>query len=96
MREEEDRKIAEQVSLSHRADYHTMNKNIMDNAGATEIASAGVQQEEVKQSFAQSVMDRVRKETTEGSGQGSSNITRRGSRRSHSGQTIRHIRGNGQ
>ena len=58
MREEEDRKIAEQVSLSHRADFHAMNKTIMYIAGSS--SSAGVQEEEVKQSVVQSVMDKVK------------------------------------
>ena len=58
MREEEDRKMAEQVSLSHRADYHDMNKTILDSAGSS--SSAGVQEEEVKQSVVQSVMDKVK------------------------------------
>ena len=51
MREEEDRKIAEQVSLSHRADYHDMNKTILDSAGSS--SSAG----EAKR---RSVMDKVK------------------------------------
>ena len=60
MREEEDRKIAEQVSLSHRADFHAMNKTIMDSAGSTDSASAGIEEEEAKQGVIQSLKDKIK------------------------------------
>ena len=50
MREENDRKIADQVSLSHTADYKAMNQTIMDSVGSTESASAGIEEDEAKQS----------------------------------------------
>ena len=60
MREEEDRKIAEQVSLSHRADYHDMNRTILDSVGSTESASAGIEEDEVKHSVLQHVINKAK------------------------------------
>ena len=60
MREEEDRKIAEQVSLSHRADYHDMNRTIFDSVGSTDSASAGIEEDEVKHSVLQHVINKAK------------------------------------
>ena len=49
MREENDRKIADQVSLSRTADYNAINKTIMDSVGSTDSASAGIEEEETQQ-----------------------------------------------
>ena len=70
MREENDRKIADQVSLSHTADYNAMNRTIMDSVGSTDArneprelrdsASAGIEEEEAKQSVFQSLRDKIK------------------------------------
>ena len=60
MREENDRKIADQVSLSHTADYNAMNRTIMDSVGSTDSASAGIEEEEAKQSVFQSLRDKIK------------------------------------
>ena len=60
MREENDRKIADQVSLSHTADYNAMNRTIMDSVGSTDSDSAGIEEEEAKQSVFQSLRDKIK------------------------------------
>ena len=60
MREENDRKIADQVSLSHTADYNAMNRTIMDSVGSTDSDSAGIEEEEAKQSVFQSSRDKIK------------------------------------
>ena len=70
MREENDRKIADQVSLSHTADYNAMNRTIMDSVGSTDARneprelrdsdSAGIEEEEAKQSVFQSLRDKIK------------------------------------
>ena len=60
MREENERNIADQVSLSHTADYNAVNQTIMDSVGSTNSASAGIEEEEGKKSVIQAVMDKVK------------------------------------
>ena len=65
MREEEERKMAEQVSISHKADYYDMNKTVLDGVDMKQEPasfSAGIepQEPEVKKSMAEQLKEQVK------------------------------------